>query len=194
MFIRLVDESLERHLRTAVPFPASAGDVSFAVPTRAWSETLTRPTFNLFLFDITRSAVPNRAAVRRVDGNGLGERRPPQPMIELNYMVSAWAEDPLREHELLGAVISSVAGLAVLPAEVVSPELSSSVHLSFVEDDRHRARDIWNGAGNALRAGFSMHVTAAADTFGWAPMPTPISGITADTRRGTARERVDETP
>lgn len=183
MFIRIVDESLERLLRGALPFPDESGDVSFTVPTRTWSDGLTRPTINLYLFDVTRSSQPNRATIRRVDETGRAERRPPQPMIELNYMVSAWTGEPLADHELLGAVISSIAGLDTLPAQYLPNEDSSSVILSFVEDDRHRARDIWNGAGNSLRAGFSMHATVAADTFGWSPEPALITGIASDTRR-----------
>lgn len=185
MFIRMVDESLELMLRTQLPFPPDVGDVVFDVPGSAWSAALTRPTINLFLFDISRSPQPNRAATRRVDENGRGERRAPQPMIELNYMVSAWVGgDTVQSHQLLGETISRIAGLDQVPAEFVSEALESSILLSFVEDDRHRARDIWNGAGNTLRAGFSMHCTVAADTYGWTPEPTAITAIEGATGRG----------
>jgi hypothetical protein len=60
--------------------------------------------------------------------------------------------------------------------------LSSSIHLAFAEDDRHRARDIWNGAGGTLKAGFSLQVTVASDTFGWTDEPTRITSIVGATR------------
>lgn len=184
MFIRMVDESLELMLRTELPFPREIGDISFEVPSSKWSGGITRPTVNLFLFDITRSSVPNRAPMRRVDANGKGERRAPQPMIELNYMVSAWVgKDVVESHQLLGEVISRIAGLDMVPAEYTNPKLTSSILLSFVEDDRHRARDIWAGAENSLQAGFSMHCTVAADTFGWTLEPAPVTGIASYTRR-----------
>lgn len=183
MFIRMVDESLELMLRTELPFPHDIGDVSFDVPTSQWSGGITRPTINLYLFDISRSSVPNRAAVRRVDADGKGERRAPQPMIELNYLVSAWVgANPLESHQLLGEVISRIAGLDLVPAEYVASGLTSSILLSFVEDDRHRARDIWAGADNKLQAGFSMHCTVAADSFGWTPEAAPVIGIASVTR------------
>jgi hypothetical protein len=187
MFIRMVDEGLERLLRSELPLPVAVGDISFEVPGREWSHALRRPTVNLYLFDITRSGQPNRATVRRVDVNGKGEHRPPPPMIELNYLVSAWAQDVVAGHALLGEVISRIAPLDVLPARFLDGDLSSSVHLSFVEDDRHRARDIWNGAGNALRAGFSMHATVAADAFGWAPEAESVTGVLGVTKRGVDR-------
>jgi uncharacterized protein DUF4255 len=187
MFIRMVDEGLERLLRTELPMPAIAGDVSFAVPSRDWSESLVKPTVNFYLFDVSRSAMPSRSSTRRVNASGKGERRGPPPMIELNYMVSAWDDEVLRAHELLGGVISLIARLDMVPETYLDDSLESSVQLSFVEDDRHRARDIWNGAGNALRAGFSMHATVAADAGGWSPEAAPITGIKGVTKRGTDR-------
>jgi hypothetical protein len=187
MFIRMVDEGLERLLRTELPMPETAGDVSFAVPGRDWSNALVRPTVNFYLFDVSRSAMPSRSSTRRVDASGKGERRGPPPMIELNYLVSAWDDEVLRAHELLGGVISLIARLDMVPQAYLDDALESSVQLSFVEDDRHRARDIWNGAGNALRAGFSMHATVAADAGGWTPEAAPITGVMGVTKRGTDR-------
>jgi hypothetical protein len=189
MFIRVVDEGLERLIRAELPLTEEYGDISFATPHSDWSGQLSRITLNLFLYDVARSAHPNRAAVRRVDENGKGERRAPQPMVELSYLVSAWAGDPRDEHQLLGEVLSRLAALDNLPDEYLSRPLSSSVHVSLVEDDRHRARDIWTGAGGRLKAGFSLQVTVAADTFGWAPEPTAITSVEGSARRTTAGPR-----
>ena len=183
MFIRKVDEGFARLLREELPFPADDGDISFEVPTRAWSDALVRPTVNLYLFDLTRSAEPSRIPTRRQGADGRSEQRPPAPMIELNYSVSAWAADPLSSHELLGTVISRVGMLDVFPAEYLDEGFESTVRVTFIEDDRHRARDIWNGAGNVMRASFSMHVTVAADSSAWTLGAMPVSGITGVTRR-----------
>jgi hypothetical protein len=177
MFIRVVDEGLERLLRAVVPLPEELGDVSFETPTSGWSAKLSRITINLYLYDVNRSSHPNRAAVRRVDENGRGERRAPQPMVELNYLVSAWAGSPRDEHQLLGDVISRVAAVDILPPEYLSSPLASSVHLAFAEDDRHKARDVWNGAGGTLKASFPLQVTVAADSFAWADEPTAVTRI-----------------
>jgi hypothetical protein len=177
MFIRVVDESLERMLRAELPLPEELGDVTFEIPNSTWAAQLSRITVNLFLYDVTRSSHPNRAAQRRVGDDGRGERRAPQPMIELDYLVSAWAGSPRDEHQLLGDVISRVAAMDALPDKYLTGPLSSSVHLAFVEDERHRARDIWNGAGGTLKASFSMQVTVASDTFQWADEPPAITRI-----------------
>lgn len=188
MFIRVVDDGLERLIRDRLPLPEDVGDVSFEAPTSTWSSQLSRITVSLFLFDVSRSSQPNRAAVRSLDENGRPLRRPPQPMVELDYLVSAWAGSPRDEHQLLGEVISRVASLDVLPAEYLPMELSSSVHLNIVEDERHRARDIWTGAGGTLKAGFTMQVTVAADTFGWAPEPPSVTTVEATAWRPSTAE------
>jgi hypothetical protein len=78
---------------------------------------------------------------------------------------------------LLGDVISRLASIDVLPPEHLPSPLTSSVHLAFAEDDRHKARDVWNGAGGTLKASFSLQVTVAADSFDWTAEPTAVTRI-----------------
>lgn len=188
MFIRIVDEGLERFVRAELPLPEDVGDISFDVPSSGWSAGLSRLTVNLFLFEVTRSAQPNRAPLRRVDADGKAERRSPQPMVQLNYLVSAWAGNARDEHQLLGEILSRIAGLDTLPPQHLPRPLSSSVHLTMAEDDRHRARDIWNGAEGPLKAAFTMQATVAADTFGWAPEPPLVTTIAGAAVPRTASE------
>lgn len=182
MFVRLVDEGLERLLRAVLPLPEDVGDVSFEAPTGTWSAQLSRITVNFFLYEVARSHHPARAATQRTDANGRAERRAPQPMVELNYLVSAWAGGPRDEHQLLGDVISRFAALDTLPAEHLPDELSSTVHLGFGADERNRPRDVWGAAGGQLKASFTLQATVAADTFDWqdqAPLVTRIQALAA---------------
>ncbi|MGX7681837.1 DUF4255 domain-containing protein [Jatrophihabitans sp. DSM 45814] len=181
MFIRTVDEGLERLLRTSLPLPEEIGDVTFDAPTSNWSAQLSRITVNLFLYDVCRSTQPARSATQAIDANGRPVRRPPQPMIQLGYLVSAWAGSPRDEHQLLGDLVSRLAAAAVLPAEHLPNELTSTVHLDLVEDPTNRLRDIWAGAGGQLKASFTLQATVASDTFDWqdeAPAVTRIEALT----------------
>lgn len=185
MFIRIVDEGLERLLRAEVPLPDDIGDVNFDVPTTTWSAGLSRPTVNIFLYDVARSDHPNQP-MRRVDENGTRQRRPPQPMVQLSYLISAWAGNPLEEHQLLGEVISRFAGRDILPPDYLTRPLSSSVYLSLVDEETDRTRNIWSGAGGTLKAAFTLQAAAAADTFGWTPEPPLVTGIEGGVARPTA--------
>ncbi|SOD70959.1 uncharacterized protein DUF4255 [Jatrophihabitans sp. GAS493] len=189
MFIRAVDESLERLLRASLPMPEEIGDFSFEAPTSGWAAQLSRITVNLYLYDVTRSPQPSRSATQRVDANGRPERRAPQPMIQLGYLVSAWAGTPMDEHQLLGDLISRLAAVQLLPAQYMPATISSTVTIALVEDERNRLRDIWSAAGGQLKASFTLQVTVAADAFDWqdeAPRVATVHALTAPIPRPTA--------
>jgi hypothetical protein len=121
--------------------------------------------------------------VRRVDPDGRVQTRPPSQMLELNYLISAWADDPLVEHQLLGEVINHVVAHATIPIEYLPAEPTSAVYLSFGADSENRLRDIWRAAGGQLKASFSMSVAAAADSFPWSDQAPPVAEVV----RGVAR-------
>ena len=68
--LELIDDALEAMFRATVPLAARDIDVSFEAPERDWSAKLTRPTVNLFLWDIRRSAEHARAGVEQFERNG----------------------------------------------------------------------------------------------------------------------------
>ena len=75
--------------------------MSFEAPDRDWSAKLTRPTVNLFLWDIRRSTERARPGSRRLERDGRLVRRLPLPRVELRYLVTAWTSDHGDERALL---------------------------------------------------------------------------------------------
>jgi len=63
--LELIDSTLESFFRATVPLSAQDVDVSFEPPDREWSAKLTRPTVNVFLFDIRRSTARAKAGIGR---------------------------------------------------------------------------------------------------------------------------------
>jgi Pvc16 N-terminal domain len=187
MFIRVVDESLERLIRAELPLSEDLGDVMFEAPTSNWSAQLSRITVNLFLYDVGLSAHPARASIRRSGQDGTTERRPPQPMIRLGYLVSAWAGSPRDEHQLLGEVVSRLAAHPTLPAQYITGDLASSVYLRLGDDEGNRLRDIWSAAGGQLKASFTMEASVAADTYDWSTAAPAVTRVEALTRPHPAR-------
>lgn len=179
MFIRVVDEGLERMLRAELPLATEIGEITFDAPSRNWSAQLSRLTVNLFLYDVRRSSLPSRSSTVRVGSDGRGEQRAPQPMIELGYLVSAWAGSPRDEHQLLGDVVSRLAARTVLPVEYLPGELASPVYLTLRQDDNNRLREIWTAVGGSLKASFTFAATVAADTFDWTIQPPAVERIEA---------------
>jgi hypothetical protein len=179
VFIRIVDDSLEKMVRTELPLPEDLGDVTFEAPTNNWSAQLSRITVNFFLYEVGLSDSPVRAAMRRVAENGNTERRAPQPMVRLGYLVSAWAGSPRDEHQLLGDLVSHFAARSVLPEEYVTGPLSSTVHARMAYDEANKPRDVWSGSGGQLKASFALELSVAADTFTWEDAAPPVTRIEA---------------
>jgi hypothetical protein len=182
MFIRTVDESLERLVRAELPLPDDLGDVTFEAPTSNWSAQLSRITVNFFLYDVGLSDEPPRSAVRRVLPNGQAERRGPLPVVRLGYLVSAWAGSPRDEHQLLGDLISRFASRSILAAEYLTGPLASTVHLRLSADDVNKPREIWSGSGGQLKASFTLEASVAADTYSWQDEAAEVTSIEALTR------------
>ena len=98
MLIPLIEQGLEKLVRTTLPLPEQVGGVSFEPPSRTWAAQLSQITVSMFLFGIGRSAQPPRPMPDRTGPDGQLQRRRPVPMIELNYLVSAWAGKVSDEH------------------------------------------------------------------------------------------------
>jgi hypothetical protein len=183
VFISVVQAGLESFVREQLPLSEDTGDVSFDTPNDDWAAKLNRVTVNFFLYDIARSTVPTRSPTRRQAEDGHpAMRRSPQPMVELSYLVSAWAGSVKDEHMLLGDLVSRLVGSDHIPVELLPQELSTSVSLNFGGDDHNKNRELWSGLGGKLKASFTLHADVAADTFDWieaAPPVERVEGLTA---------------
>ena len=64
--LHLLDESLEAFLRATVPLPRREVDVAFAAPDRDWAARVSRPTVNLYLWDVRRKEIGRASCRERV--------------------------------------------------------------------------------------------------------------------------------
>lgn len=179
MLIPAVEDGLEKLLRSTLPLPVEQGDISFDAPNSTWSAQVNRLTVNLFLYGVTRSGQPHRGPSLRTNAAGGIERRHALPMVELSYLVSAWAGSTRDEHLLLGDALTRLLAFQILPPEHVSAPLESSVQIALAEDEKVRPRDVWGGLGGTLKASFTIVVTVAADAYDWeaaAPQVTSVVG------------------
>ncbi|GEL95059.1 DUF4255 domain-containing protein [Cellulomonas composti] len=173
MLIPAIDDGLERLLRATLPLPEDQGDISFDPPSSTWSAQVNRLTVNLYLYQVARSPQPPRPA--EVRGNG--ERRRPLPMVQLHYLVSAWAGSPRDEHSLLGDVMTRLVAQQVLPTEYLQRPPSSTVQLAIATDELNRPRELWSGLGGTLKASFTLTATVAADAYDFEPLAPPVAAI-----------------
>jgi hypothetical protein len=164
VMLQLLDESLEAFLRAAVPLVQSEVDVAFDAPDKDWAARVSRPTVNLYLWEVRRNAGEQDAGRERVDGeNGRSVWRPPLPIVDCRYLVTAWTSEVRDEHALLGAVLQSLLRTRVLPQEHLAPELvakSPSPAISVATPDDRETSDFWSALGGQLKPGLDLLVTA----------------------------------
>ena len=176
ILIPAVEDGLESYLRSSLPLSREAGDISFEPPSATWAAQVNRITVSCFLYNVSRSPLPPRPSAPRAGADGRVERRAPLPMVELSYLVGAWAGSTRDEHQLLGDVLARLLAQQVLPTEHLDTPLDSNVQLALAVDELNRPRDLWAGLGGTLKASFTLVATVAADAYPW---ETAARGVTA---------------
>lgn len=166
VLISAVEVGIESLLRRTLPLTPEQGDVSFEAPSSTWSATVNRLTVNVFLYGVARSSQPPRVQTP-VREDGRVTRRFALPMVQLSYLVSAWAGSPRDEHELLGDVLIRFLTNPIIPPDAMGEQLDSTVQLAVENDDLNRPRDIWSAVGGPMKASFGLHATVAADAYPW---------------------------
>jgi hypothetical protein len=176
VIIPVIDAGLESLIRAELPLPATVGDVSFDPPSGTWSAQLSRITVNMFLFGVGRSPQPPRPAVERVV-DGVRQRRPQLPMIELHYLVSAWAGTVRDEHQLTGELLGHFIENQILPADHLQSQVASPIQLAIAPHDNNRAKDVWSTVGGTIKPSFELVVTAAIDALPFEDLPPAVERI-----------------
>lgn len=170
-----VDEALREFLAADVPLPQGEIDISFERPTREWSSRLSRPTLNLFLFDVReRKEFRDPNEIRSIMPDGRMKLEQPPRRIDLSYVITAWAKEPGDEHRILTRVLAAMFRTLELPETHLSGELEGSQYpvLMRIMPPDHIAKpaDLWGVLDNEMRASLTWVATAplrpAAPTVG----------------------------
>jgi hypothetical protein len=186
--LELIDEGLEAFYRATVPLSANDVDVSFYAPDREWSAKLTRPTVNVFLWDIRRST-NSRSGVRTIDVGGQTVHQYALPIVELRYVVTAWTSDLGDERGLLAGVIRALLAHGAIPREYLPEQLAPleipKLAMARAGEDH---MDVFKALEGQLKPGLNMVLTSEFDTGFAIPAGPPVEGI------GTSIGRMGDGP
>jgi hypothetical protein len=171
------DETLREILLSDVPVDRTEVDITFERPTREWSSRLSKPTLNLFLFDI-RERVDFRddewVITRTPDGRTVRSRGPRR--VDLSYSVTAWTKEPDDEHRILGRVLACMYRQNQVGGEVLKGALASATVPVYVRcmppDYLAKPADFWGVMDNELHASLTWVTTVPLDVF--APIAGPM--------------------
>lgn len=110
---------------------------------------------SLWLYRVTVN--PARNLPPRIEPDG--SRRPPALPLDLHYLLSAWAVDPIQEQRLFGWAVRTIEDTPLLPAGVLNRHLAEagvfqpheSVELAWQLLPLSELLDLWDGARLKLR-------------------------------------------
>ena len=165
--LHLLDETLEAFLRAEVPLPARQVDVSFVAPDSDWGAAITKPTVNVFLWEVRLNTSERQSGMEFVEEEGVRAWRPPTPRVDCRYLVTAWTTEVQDEHRLLGAVLAGLLRNREIAAEHLQGAYAPVRPLPTVkvaEPGEDGSPDLWQALGGKLKPGLDLWVTATVDS------------------------------
>ena len=163
-----LDETLKQLLITKVPLDQAEVDVSFDMPSREWSASISKPTVNLYLYDIHENLElrNNEWAMQRADG--FATRKKPPVRIDLSYLITVWTNDTTDQHRLLGHLLATLLRYQELPDEALQGSLKEAEYplrafTAQKDGVLANAAEFWGALENQLRASIKYTVTVPVD-------------------------------
>lgn len=175
-----LDETLRQLLISEMPIKSGEIEISFHQPKREWSTRLTRPTVNLYLYDVRENPTLRAPQWERLpdrDSNGKNASQKRSPMrVDCYYMLTTWAAEPEDEHRLLTRSLITLFRFPLLPADRLMGSLKNQeyeVPARLANHDRlTNPAELWSSLDNEIRPSVSLIITLALDP--WVEISRPI--------------------
>lgn len=150
-------------------------DIVFNQPKREWSARLSKPTINLFLFDVHENLALRTAETFQAipQGDGTSEIRRNPVRMDLRYLMTTWVQEPEDEHLLMSSALMALLRHPFLPKRAL-PEVFNNQPAPIplvvgIHTDKKgpedKFSDLWGVLDNELRPGVLITVTLALDPY-----------------------------
>ncbi len=194
-----LDEALRQFLIRELPIKNGEVDIEFDQPRREWSARVSRPTLNIFLYDVRENQKLRQTSPmwqNEIEDGVVVQRRKPV-RLDLYYMITAWATEPEDEHRLLSRALMTLFRFPSIPDDLL-PEslLVQGKHIPLMIAQYHEFQnptDVWSVLDNEMRPALSFILTMTIDPY--VPISVPVVKA-RDLRVGTsgypAQKRLDQ--
>lgn len=173
-----LDETIKQLLVEGVPLDLSEVDVVFDAPTKEWSGSLARPTLNCYLYHVAENTdlrnmdwEMERSQAGQTEGGrfrpGAIRRKMPS-RIDVNYMVTAWANLIEDEHRLLWRGMAAFMRYRQIPQDKLLGVLAEQewpVPIKVAQQDGpfKNPSDLWSSLESHVKPGIQLTVTLPLD-------------------------------
>jgi hypothetical protein len=164
-----LDETLRGLLRSELERHGFEGvDIAFDAPAREWSGQLSKPTVNVFLYDMREAEglrTSEWTAIKR-DGR-TREGRPPMVM-ECSYAITAWTQAVEDEHRLLSQVLAILFAYPELPQDRLNGRLANGSQAwpikARVGQGKGEKSDFWSAVGGQYKVSLDYVVRLSVES------------------------------
>lgn len=172
-----LDEVLRQLLIREIPIKNNEVDIAFDQPKREWAARLSRPTINLFLYDMNENKqLRQQGWETEKTTNGKATQRRKPIRVDLYYLITVWAAEPEDEHRLLTRALLALMRQRSIPTDLLPESLQDQpVPIPMVVAQRETlssAVDLWSVLDNELKPGFTSLFTVSLDPY--TPITAPI--------------------
>jgi hypothetical protein len=174
-----VDDTLKELLATKTPLDPSAIDITFERPDKTWAAGVSKPTVNLFLYDVRENhELRDHQRFRTRNGDD-GTDTPPPVRIDLTYIITAWTSEVSDEHQLLGRILTTLLRFPVLPDEVLKGAIQSQpfpLRAWIAQPERMpNPWEFWGHVDHGMKASLCFVLTTALQPGATTPVKYPKS-------------------
>lgn len=164
-----LDETIKQLLITRGAIDPNEVDFSFETPAREWSGTISKPTVNLYLYDIRENHdLRGTEWIVEKDPNGIATRKKNPNRIDLSYLVTVWTNDTEDEHRLLWHVLQTLFRYPEIPPGLLAGQLAGQpypIQLNTAQPDGlyNNPSDFWTALDNEIKPSIYCAVTLPLD-------------------------------
>jgi hypothetical protein len=137
------------------------------MPNKDWSTKLTKPTINLFLYDVRENHElrSSERTLTRTDNNTAGAVRRAPVRVDLSYLITVWTTFIVDEHKLLGRLLTTLLQFPLLPDDVLKGALQTQpvpVQAWIAQPERlPNPWEFWGHMDHGMKAGLNFVLTTS---------------------------------
>jgi hypothetical protein len=164
-----LDETLRNLLKEDLEAHGFEGvDIAFDAPSRDWSGQLSKPTVNVFLYDLREAESLRTSEWGRMTRNGRTfETRPPMVM-EASYAVTAWTQAVEDEHRLLSQVLAIFFAYPEIPQDKLNGRLANGSQAwpikARIGQGKGEKSDFWSAVGGQYKVSLDYVVRLSVES------------------------------
>jgi hypothetical protein len=164
-----LDETLRALLKEELEVHGFEGvDIAFDAPSRDWSGQLSKPSVNVFLYDLREAETLRTSEWGRMTRNGRTfETRPPMVM-EASYAVTAWTQAVEDEHRLLSQVLAIFFAYPEIPQDKLNGRLANGSQAwpikARIGQGKGEKSDFWSAVGGQYKVSLDYVVRLSVES------------------------------